>query len=71
MIFNGENLSQKDNAPSHPAENEPDKNGILEILLLPNVTFLIQPMDQVIFKYWVDAKVRPVFGIKYNYIAKR
>lgn len=35
-----------DNAPSHPSEDELEKDGIKAKFLPPNVTSLIQPMDQ-------------------------
>lgn len=35
-----------DNAPSHPSEEELVKGNIKAIVLSPNATSLIQPMDQ-------------------------
>ena len=35
-----------DNAPSHPSEDELEKDDIKAKFLPPNVTSLIQPMDQ-------------------------
>jgi len=40
-----------DNAPSHPSEEELMKRDIKAIFLPPNVTSLIQPMDQGVIEW--------------------
>lgn len=46
-----------DNAPSHPSEEELLKGDIKAIFLPPNVTSLIQPMDQGVIE-WLKRRYR-------------